>query len=109
MIVKQADVAVTDLGKGVSRRILASDGTLMTVQFTFEKDAVGTPHSHPHEQIGYVVKGRFQATVGDDSTIIDVGDSYYVPSSVVHGVVALEDGILLDVFTPQREDFLKTS
>ena len=106
MIAKQNAVTVTDLGKGVTRKILALGGAMMAVEFTFEKDAVGTPHSHPHEQIGYVVKGRFQATVGDDSTIIEVGDSYHVPSNIVHGVVALEDGILLDVFTPQREDFL---
>ncbi len=106
MIVKNADIAAYKLGQGVSRKILATGGAMMTVQFTFEKDAVGTPHSHPHEQVGYVVKGRFEATVGDESMVIEVGDSYYAPPDVVHGVVALEDGILLDVFTPQREDFL---
>ncbi len=106
MIVKNADIAAYKLDQGVSRKILAIGGAMMTVQFTFEKDAVGTPHSHPHEQVGYVVKGRFEATVGDESMVIEVGDSYYVPPDVVHGVVALEDGILLDVFTPQREDFL---
>jgi quercetin dioxygenase-like cupin family protein len=109
MIVKQADVALTDLGDGLSRKILASGGKMMTVEVRFEKGAVGALHSHPHEQIGYVLKGRFEATVGDDTTILEVGDSYYVEPDVVHGVVALEDGMLLDVFTPQRENFLKTS
>ena len=107
MYLKIAGVEETDLGEGVSRRILASGGTMMTVQFAFEKGAVGTPHTHPHEQVGYVLQGRFELTLGNDKTMLEVGDTYYVPSNTVHGVVALEDGVLLDVFTPQRQDFLK--
>ncbi len=106
MYVKISDVEAADLGEGVSRQILASGGSMMTVQFAFEKGAVGTPHTHVHEQVGYVLQGRFELTLGDEKTIIEAGDTYYVPSNVVHGVVALEDGVLLDVFTPQREDFL---
>ncbi len=107
MVLNNADVPFTDLGGGVSRKILASDGKLMTVEFHFQKGSVGAPHSHLHEQVGYVVKGSFEATLDGETTIIHAGDSYYVPSNVVHGVLALEDGVLLDVFTPQREDFLK--
>jgi len=107
MYVKIAGVEETDLGEGVTRKILASGGTMMTVQFAFETGAVGTPHTHPHEQVGYVLKGRFELTLGNDKTILEAGDTYYVPSNCVHGVVALEDGVLLDVFTPQRQDFLE--
>jgi len=107
MYLKIAGVEETDLGEGVSRKILASGGTMMTVQFAFEKGAVGTPHTHPHEQVGYVLQGRFELTLGNDKTTLEVGDTYYVPSNFVHGVVALEDGVLLDVFTPQRQDFLE--
>ena len=108
MIIKNVDIAAVDLGEGVSRKILSSGGNMMTAQFSFEKGAVGTPHTHPHEQVGYVVHGSFELTLADEKTIISTGDTYYVPSGVVHGVVALEDGVLLDVFTPQREDFLET-
>ena len=107
MYVKISDVKAADLGEGVSRKLLASGGDMMTVQFTFEKGAVGTPHTHVHEQVGYVLQGRFELTLGDEKTIIGAADTYYVPSNTVHGVVALEDGVLLDVFTPQREDFLE--
>jgi len=107
MYLKMADVEETNLGEGVSRKILASGGTMMTVQFAFDKGAVGPPHTHPHEQVGYVLQGRFELAFDDEKTIIEVGDTYYVPSNTLHGVVALEDGILLDVFTPQREDFLE--
>lgn len=107
MYVRIADVEESDLGEGVSRKILASGGDMMTVQFTFEKGAVGTPHTHVHEQVGYVLQGRFELTLGDEKTIMETGDTYYVPSNVMHGVVALEYGVLLDVFTPQRQDFLE--
>lgn len=107
MYVKIADVAETDLGEGITRKILASGGTMMTVQMTLEKGAVGTPHTHPHEQVGYVLQGSFELTLGDEKTIIEAGDTYYVPSNTVHGVVALEESVLLDVFTPQRQDFLE--
>ena len=107
MYVKIAGVEATDLGEGVTRKILASGGTMMTVQFSFEKGAVGTPHTHVHEQVGYVLQGRFELTLGHDKTTLETGDTYYVPSNTVHGVVALEDGVLLDVFTPQRQDFLE--
>ena len=106
MYVKFSDVEETELGEGVTRKILASGGDMMTVQFAFEKGAVGTPHTHVHEQVGYVLQGRFELTLGGEETIIEAGDTYYVPSNVVHGVVALEAGVLLDVFTPQRQDFL---
>jgi quercetin dioxygenase-like cupin family protein len=107
MYVKIADVPEEDLGEGVSRKILATGGSMMTAQFTFEKGAVGAPHTHVHEQVGYVLRGRFELTLGDDKTVIEAGDTYYVPSNTLHGVVALEDGVLLDVFTPQRQDFLE--
>ena len=107
MYVKLSDIEETDLGEGVTRKILASGGDMMTVQFAFEKGAVGAPHTHVHEQVGYVLQGRFELTLGDDKTIMEAGDTYYVPSNTLHGVVALEDGVLLDVFTPQRQDFLE--
>ena len=107
MIVRNQDIPARDLGAGVGRKILASGGGMMTVQFDFEEGAVGYLHSHPHEQVGYVVRGRFEATLDGETTTIGPGDTYYVPSGVEHGVVALEQGILLDVFTPQREDFLE--
>jgi len=107
MYLKLSDIEETDLGEGVTRKILASGGDMMTVQFAFKKGAVGAPHTHVHEQVGYVLQGRFELTLGDDKTIMEAGDTYYVPSNTLHGVVALENGVLLDVFTPQRQDFLE--
>jgi len=108
MISLYSETTAFDLGKGVRRTLLATGGGLMTVEFRFEKGSVGALHSHPHEQVGYVVSGRFTFTLDGKTTVLGVGDSYYVPPNAVHGVEALEDGILLDVFTPQRQDFLAT-
>lgn len=105
MFQKYADAVPKDLSAGVTRTILASSGKLMTVEFRFAKGSVGAPHSHPHEQVGYVAQGTFEATLGGETTTLTVGDTYYVPPNVVHGVTALTDGILIDVFTPPREDF----
>ncbi len=109
MFFADKDIPETDVGGGVTRRILAHHGCLMLVEFCFhEKAAVGEKHSHAHEQIGYVRRGRFDVTIGDETATLDEGDSYYVPADVPHGVVPLEaGGILIDAFTPMREDFLE--
>ncbi len=95
-----------DLGGGNRRRVLLHTDDLMLVEFTFEKGSVGALHSHPHRQVSYVVEGRFEVTIGDRTETLSVGDSYLVPSNVVHGVKALEVGRLVDSFTPARADFL---
>lgn len=108
MYTQNEKVEIQDLGAGVTRKILSYDDNMMAAQVIFEKGAVGTPHSHPHEQIGYVVKGSIEYQEdGLENVVLKAGDSYYVAPNVVHGVVALEPTILLDVFTPKRDDFLK--
>ncbi len=92
---------------GVSRRILAAGGRLMAVQVAFAAGVAAPQHAHPHEQVSYIVSGRFEWQLGDQKRILESGDSVYVPPGVTHGVRALEASVILDVFTPQREDFLK--
>ena len=107
MFVFNKDVALTELGGGVSRKILSWNEQLMSVEVRFEKGAVGSVHTHPHVQISYVLAGKFEATIGDEKRIIGVGDTYITEPDVPHGVVCLEEGALLDIFTPHRADFLK--
>lgn len=107
MIVKNETVSLTKVGEGVNRKILASGGAMMSVEVHFEKGAIGAVHTHPHEQISYVLSGSFEFELEGKKTILHGGDTYYVEPNVPHGVVALEDSIILDIFTPQREDFLK--
>lgn len=107
MFVKNDDVVLNDLGGGVSRKILAYDENLMSVEVRFEKGAVGAIHTHPHTQISYVLDGCFEATIGNETKIIKKGDTYITPPDAPHGVVCLEAGALLDIFTPMRKDFIK--
>lgn len=107
MVVEFDSVISTSPEPGVTRRIIARGGDLMAVHVSFEKGAVGSIHKHPHEQVSYIVSGSFEYYEGGEKHIIKAGDSYYVPANVEHGVVALEDSVILDIFTPQREDFLK--
>lgn len=107
MFTKNSDVSLTDLGGGVSRKILSYNESLMSVEVRFEKGAVGSMHTHPHVQISYVLEGKFEATIGGETKIISKGDTYITEPDVPHGVVCLEAGALLDIFTPMRKDFIK--
>lgn len=98
-----------ELGGGIKRKIVGYTDELMAVHLCFDKGAIGAPHSHEiHDQIGYVVSGSFEAEVDGEKHILTAGDAYIAPKHFVHGAVALEqDSILLDMFSPAREDFLK--
>ena len=93
-------------GEGVTRRVLAYTDGLMCVENTFAKGAVGALHSHPHTQITYVVSGAFAFTIDGEERIVRAGDTMLKEHGVIHGCTCLEAGILLDIFTPMREDFV---
>ena len=102
------DTKAIDLGGGTERRILAYDSPLMAVEVSFEAGASGAPHTHPHTQLSYVLSGSFRYSVEEESVVLNPRDSIVVPGGLVHGTVCLEKGTLLDVFTPQRDDFLNS-
>lgn len=94
-------------GEGATRKLLGRGGSLMMTEVCFNKDAIGDVHSHPHEQVSYIVQGSFEFNLDGKIQTIIKGDSIYIPSNTKHGVKALEENsVILDVFTPQREDFL---
>lgn len=78
----------------------------MMVEVTFQKDAVGSLHRHIHEQVSYIAKGSFEFIIEGEKQLVQRGDSLYIPSNAEHGCHAPEDSIIVDVFTPQRKDFL---
>lgn len=107
--VKKLDVPVEKVGEGVTRQIMGYDSDLMLVKVNFEKGGVGSPHRHPHQQVSYVVEGRFEVEIEGKKEILEAGDAFIIPSNAMHGAVCLEDGILIDTFSPSREDFLGES
>lgn len=95
------------INPGVTRRILAYCGAAMAVSNEFEKGAEGPMHSHPHTQITYVAEGRFRFTVGGEVKEVAKGDTLCKQNGIEHGCVCLEKGVLIDFFTPMRDDFVK--
>jgi quercetin dioxygenase-like cupin family protein len=106
MFVKGSETPAQEIGPGVTRQVLGYDESLMMVRFAFQRGAVGALHHHPHKQVSYVERGRFEATIAGQTPVLERGDCYFVPPEAVHGVVALEEGSLVDVFAPARQDFL---
>ena len=106
MFVHNQDVTPTPCEPGVERKVLCYDQNLMMCEIHFQTGAKGNFHSHVHEQITYVAKGRFEFTVAGETSIVSQGDSVYMPSNSEHGVTCLEEGILVDVFSPMRETFI---
>ena len=92
--------------EGVARKILAYTDELMCVENHFEKGGVGALHSHPHTQITYVVSGVFEFEIDGVKKQVRAGDTMLKKDGVVHGCVCLEEGILLDFFTPMRQEFV---
>lgn len=105
-IVHPDEVEGRKMDEGVEMKVLAYGEKLMMTYVKFKKGAVAKIHSHEHEQMSYIVEGEFIYTVGDEEYHVRKGHSIHVPSNVPHGVRALTDGILVDVFTPIRSDFL---
>jgi quercetin dioxygenase-like cupin family protein len=102
-----SELAWETVDNGVERKILGYDDDLMMVCVRFEKGAIGSLHHHVHRQISYVQTGRFEVTIDGRKRILEQGDCFFVSPDLVHGVVALEKGSLIDIFNPARTDFLK--
>ena len=112
-ITQQAALFVEDerlswepVAAGVQRKIMTYDANLMMVKVAFEMGAIGAAHSHPHTQMSYVEAGVFTITIGDETQTVRAGDAYYIPPDVWHGAVCVEAGVLIDIFTPMREDLV---
>lgn len=97
----------TDAGGGVQRQIAGWNDDIMMVKVRFKKGQRGALHTHPHSQVTFVAEGAFEFKVGDRTEIVRAGDSLYQPSGMEHGCLCLEDGLLIDCFSPARKDFLK--
>lgn len=100
------EVPVETVQEGIKRQILGHNDEIMIVKVWFEAGAEGYQHEHRHSQSTYVHSGVFDVTIDGETRRQTAGDSYYIPPHVMHGAICVEDGILLDVFSPVREDFL---
>ena len=98
-------VAVEHLTDNISRRMIVGTKEML-VRWEFDKGAIAARHSHPHEQIVVMVQGKLRLKVGDAETIMGRDDIVVIPPGTPHEAEALEDTVVIDIFSPPREDFL---
>ena len=91
---------------GLHRQVMSYSPAMMLVRHTMVKGWAGARHSHPHEQMVYVVRGRLRFEHPGGVFEAGTGDSFIVPGNVEHQASALEDSEVLDIFTPMREDYV---
>ena len=107
VFIENREIPWQQMDKGVKRKIMAYDDKLMVVKVQFDKGGIGSLHQHYHSQITHVESGIFEVEIGGEKKILSQGDAFYVPPNVLHGAVCHEEGVLIDVFSPMREDFIK--
>lgn len=102
-----ADTPVEVVDKGITRQMLGFNDQIMMVKVWFEEGAQGYIHSHVHSQVTYIESGVFDVTVGTETRTLVAGDCFFMEPYAEHGAICKEAGVLIDVFSPHREDFLE--
>ena len=92
--------------EGVTRQTLVYGEKTLMVEFRLDKGSALPVHDHPYEQIGYLVSGHLELTIGEEARRLGAGDSWCIPSNAPHNATALEDSVAVEVFAPVREDYL---
>lgn len=106
MFQEHSDNGFENMFEGIDRKTLAyGEKTLMT-EFRLKKGGILPRHSHPHEQTGYLVSGRVNVHAGGETFEAEPGDSWSIAGDLEHGAEPLEDSIVVEVFSPVREDYL---
>jgi len=95
-----------EIDQGVRRKVMAYDDNLMVVKVQFDKGGIGIVHRHNNSQITHVESGQFEIEINGYKKTLGSGDAFYVPPNTMHGAVCLEAGVLIDVFSPMRGDFI---
>jgi quercetin dioxygenase-like cupin family protein len=101
-----SDAKPVEMLPGVVRRSIIHGERTSLHELHIDKDAVVPLHAHPHEQTGYIASGRVVFEMGGEKRELGAGDAYCVPGEMPHGVVALEDCVCIDVFSPVRTEYL---
>ena len=101
------DTPTEVVDKGITRQILGFNNQIMMVKVWFETGSEGYVHSHFHSQVTYIESGEFEVTVGEETRTLVAGDCFFMEPNANHGALCKKAGVLIDVFSPVREDFLE--
>ena len=105
--VMHEDVLAEKMPTWTNRRIVAHGPEMMMVENEFKAGDRAPEHEHFHAQITYVIRGALEFTLDGETKLLRDGDSVYIAPHQVHSAIAAEDSLLIDMFAPMREDFLK--
>jgi len=106
MFGKKSESAYKLLREGVRFKTVAHGEKTHLTEFHLAKGSVVPEHSHPHEQTGYLVSGRMKFRIGAETFEARSGDGWNISGGVAHAVDVLEDSVVIEVFSPPREDYL---
>ncbi len=109
MIVRRDDRRPRELQPGVLHTVLSYTEEMMLCEVSLTQGSVFPTHSHPHIQIVYVISGRITLTSSEGPIVLEAGDSCALGANESHGVLALEDSVVLDAFHPARSDFIEAN
>lgn len=109
VVVKSGEARKSSPEPGMTRKVLAYNDKLLLVEHHMEKGWAGALHSHPHEQVAYVISGHLKVSCLGKTFEVRAGDSYIVRGGVEHGASALEESLVVDIFTPCRRDYIPLS
>jgi quercetin dioxygenase-like cupin family protein len=99
------DCSRHEIFPGVTIRTAWGERMMLSL-VSFEPHAVVEPHSHPHEQMGMLLEGEMELTVGGQTRRLTPGQMWSIPGGVVHSAVAGDRPVkALDVFCPVRDDY----
>lgn len=94
-----------EMMKGVVRRTMGTTDEVMLCEFTLDEGSVVPMHNHMNDQSGYIITGKLQLTIGEETRVLTAGDSYAIPGGIQHGATALTNCVIIDAFSPPRNDY----
>jgi quercetin dioxygenase-like cupin family protein len=105
-VVDSNGVGKDEMFPGFWRQTLVHNDDLMLCLFTWRKGASLPAHDHPHRQAGFVISGSVELTVSGKTYVTNAGCSYIIQGNEEHSARAIEDSLVIDAFTPRREDYV---
>ncbi len=106
-VVREREVDFWEVQPGLRGKVLAIGERSMMLYGVLEEGASFPEHSHPHEQIGFCLRGRAEFKIGEEIELVEEGSSYWIPPNSPHYVKNAGRGEFVEVFTPLREDLLR--
>ncbi len=106
MFTKKSDTDYREMLDGVEMKTLTHGEKTLLAKFHLKKGAAIPIHGHIYEQTGFMISGKMRFTIGDEQFDCEPGDTWCIPGDVPHGVAVLEDSVVVEVFSPVREDYL---